>query len=113
VGHATNARRQHQCRCDAAQSAGTVLVFAWARSGEFDDPDVTLRLPNDQDAMIGAIADANPNTIVVLNSSSPHSHAVARSRSKRFSTWGSRDRKAAGQQPTCCWARKIPAAGCQ
>jgi len=56
----------------AAQSAGTVLVFAWARSGEFDDPDVTLRLPNEQDAMIGAIADANPNTIVVLNSSSPH-----------------------------------------
>jgi beta-glucosidase len=56
----------------AAKSAGTVVVFAWARSGEFDDPDLALRLPNDQDAMIGAIADANPNTIVVLNSSSPH-----------------------------------------
>lgn len=56
----------------AAKAAATVVVFAWARSGEFDDPDLALRLPNDQDAMIGAIADANPNTIVVLNSGSPH-----------------------------------------
>ena len=57
---------------NAAKSAATVIVFAWARSGELDDSDQALRLPNDQDAMIGAIAQANPNTIVVLNSSSPH-----------------------------------------
>jgi beta-glucosidase len=57
---------------DAAKTAGTVVVFAWARSGEFDDPDLAMRLPNDQDAMIGAIAAANPNTVVVFNSSSPH-----------------------------------------
>ncbi len=57
---------------EAAKSAGKVLLFAWARSGEFDDPDAALRLPNDQDALIEAVAAANPNTIVVLNSASPH-----------------------------------------
>jgi beta-glucosidase len=57
---------------NAAKAASTVIVFAWARSGEFDDPDQAMRLPNDQDAMIGAISEANPNTIVVINSSSPH-----------------------------------------
>jgi beta-glucosidase len=56
----------------AARGARTVVVFAWARSGEFDDPDLALRLPNDQDALIDAVARANANTIVVLNSSSPH-----------------------------------------
>lgn len=56
----------------AARTAKTAVVFAWARSGEFDDPDLALRLPNDQDALIDAVARANPNTIVVMNSSSPH-----------------------------------------
>jgi beta-glucosidase len=56
----------------AAKAAKTVVVFAWARSGEFDDPDEALRLPNDQDALIESVARANPNTIVVMNSSSPH-----------------------------------------
>lgn len=56
----------------AAKTAKTVVLFAWARSGEFDDPDQALRLPNDQDALIDAVARANQNTIVVVNSSSPH-----------------------------------------
>jgi beta-glucosidase len=56
----------------AAKSAKTVVLFAWARSGEFDDPDQALRLPNDQDALIDAVSRANSNTIVVLNSGSPH-----------------------------------------
>lgn len=62
----------HAAAVAAAKTAGTVVLFAWARSGEFDDPDAALRLPNDQDALIDAVASANPNTIVVLNSASPH-----------------------------------------
>ena len=56
----------------AARSAKKVLLFAWARSGEFDDPDLALKLPNDQDVLIDAVATANPNTVLVLNSASPH-----------------------------------------
>ncbi|MEP7311244.1 MAG: glycoside hydrolase family 3 C-terminal domain-containing protein [Pseudomonadota bacterium] len=56
----------------AAKNASAVLLFAWARSGEFDDPDLALRLPDGQDAFVDAVASANRNTIVVLNSSSPH-----------------------------------------
>jgi beta-glucosidase len=56
----------------AARTAGTVVLFAWARSGEFDDPDLALQLPDGQDDFIDAVASVNANTIVVLNSSSPH-----------------------------------------
>lgn len=56
----------------AARNAEKVLLFAWARSGEFDDPDFALRLPNEQDALIDAVATANPNTVIVMNSASPH-----------------------------------------
>lgn len=31
-----------------------------------------MRLPNDQDALIDAVATANPNTVIVMNSASPH-----------------------------------------
>lgn len=49
----------------AAKAAKTAIVFAWSR----DRP--TFHLPGDQDEFISAIADANPNTIVVLNTSQP------------------------------------------
>lgn len=54
-----------------AKKAETAVVFAWAESGEFVDSDERLALPNDQDELIEAVAAANPNTVVVLNSGGP------------------------------------------
>ena len=51
-------------RCDVA------IVFAVKVEGEgFDSPD--LSLPWGQDALIDAVADANPNTVVVLETGNP------------------------------------------
>lgn len=53
----------------AAKNAGTAIVFANDVESEGSDrPD--LSLPYNQDAMISAVAAANPNTIVVLNTGS-------------------------------------------
>jgi beta-glucosidase len=53
----------------AAKSADVAIVFAtqWQSEG-FDQPD--LNLPNGQDELIAAVAAANPNTIVVLETGS-------------------------------------------
>ena len=53
-----------------AKLADVAIVFAtqWATEG-FDLPD--LSLPNGQDALIEAVARANPNTIVVLETGGP------------------------------------------
>jgi beta-glucosidase len=53
-----------------AKGADAVLVFAtqWAIEGE-DVPDMTL--PNGQDALIAAVAAANPKTVVVLETGDP------------------------------------------
>lgn len=54
----------------AAKTADIVIVFATQWSGEgFDQPD--LSLPDGQDAMIAAVAAANPNTVVVLQTGGP------------------------------------------
>lgn len=50
---------------EAARAAKTAVVFVWSR----DIP--TFALPDDQDALVEAVAAANPNTIVVLNTSQP------------------------------------------
>jgi beta-glucosidase len=50
----------------AAKSARKAVVFAWGR----DRPE-PFHLPGDQDKLIEDIAAANPNTIVVLNTSLP------------------------------------------
>jgi beta-glucosidase len=50
----------------AAKGAKTAVVFAWGRGKP--DP---LALAGDQDALIDAVAAANPNTVVVLNTDSP------------------------------------------
>jgi beta-glucosidase len=55
----------------AARAADTAVVFAWARGGEGFDPEQNLNLPGDQNALIEAVADANPNTVVVLNTGGP------------------------------------------
>jgi beta-glucosidase len=54
----------------AAAGADVVLVFAtqWTSEGK-DVPD--LSLPNKQDALIAAVARANPNTVVVLETGGP------------------------------------------
>ncbi|MBW8814997.1 MAG: glycoside hydrolase family 3 C-terminal domain-containing protein [Caulobacterales bacterium] len=53
-----------------AKKADVAIVFAtkWATEG-LDVPD--LSLPNGQDALIAAVAQANPNTIVVLETGNP------------------------------------------
>ncbi|ENH6066290.1 glycoside hydrolase family 3 C-terminal domain-containing protein [Escherichia coli] len=48
-----------------AKSVATPIVFAWHRGRP------NFGLPGDQDQLISDIADANPNTIVVLNTSNP------------------------------------------
>jgi beta-glucosidase len=51
----------------AAQSANVAIVFAADNYGHEESDNTTLNLPNNQDALIAAVAAANPNTIVVLN----------------------------------------------
>jgi beta-glucosidase len=54
----------------AAQRARTAVVFAYMEGTEgVDQP--TLALPDEQDALIEAVARANPRTVVVLNSGYP------------------------------------------
>ena len=57
--------RAHAEAIEAAKKAGTAVVFAWTR----DKPH--FELPGDQDKLIEEIAAANPNTVVVLNTSQP------------------------------------------
>lgn len=54
----------------AAKSADLAVVFAGHRVGEGMDRQ-SLALPNDQDALIEAVAAANPHTVVVLETGGP------------------------------------------
>ncbi|WP_158862069.1 glycoside hydrolase family 3 protein [Leifsonia sp. AG29] len=53
----------------AAASAKVAVVFGYAMQGEFSDR-TTLALDNNGDALISAVAAANPNTVVVLETGS-------------------------------------------
>ncbi|WP_201777520.1 glycoside hydrolase family 3 C-terminal domain-containing protein [Streptacidiphilus jiangxiensis] len=53
-----------------AQSSKVAIVFAADNYGHEESDNTTLNLPNNQDALISAVAAANPNTIVVLNDNS-------------------------------------------
>ncbi len=55
----------HDQAIAAAKSAKTAVVFAWTRGRP------AFRLPGEQDRLIEEIAAANPNTVVVLNTSQP------------------------------------------
>jgi beta-glucosidase len=55
----------HAAALAAAKSAKTAVVFAWTRGKP------AFALPGDQDKLIEEIAEVNPNTIVVLNTSQP------------------------------------------
>jgi beta-glucosidase len=54
----------------AARQADVAVVFAAKPAGEGHDA-LTLSLPGDQDALISAVARANPRTVVVLHTSNP------------------------------------------
>lgn len=51
----------------AARKASTAVVFAW----DNEAGDLSAPLPEGQDALIEAVAAANPNTVVVLNNDQP------------------------------------------
>jgi beta-glucosidase len=53
-----------------AQSSNVAIVFAYDDYGHEESDNTTLNLPNNQDALISAVAAANPNTIVVLSDNS-------------------------------------------
>ncbi|WP_201777092.1 discoidin domain-containing protein [Streptacidiphilus neutrinimicus] len=53
-----------------ARSSKVAIVFAADNYGHEESDNTSLNLPNNQDALISAVAAANPNTIVVLNDNS-------------------------------------------
>jgi beta-glucosidase len=65
-----NAGDDHQAAAAAAKSADVAIVFANQPSSEGADH-VNLSLPDNQDALIAAVAGANPRTIVVLETGGP------------------------------------------
>jgi beta-glucosidase len=58
-------RADYAAAVAAAKSARAVVIFAWSRN------EPVLALPGEQNRLIAEVADANPNTIVVLNSGDP------------------------------------------
>ena len=52
------------------QSSNVAIIFASDNYGHEEADTTTLNLPNNQDALISAVAAANPNTIVVLSDNS-------------------------------------------
>jgi beta-glucosidase len=65
-----NDGRDAAAAAQAAAGADVVLVFGQQWVGEALDA-VSLSLPDNQDALIGAVAKANPKTVVVLETSGP------------------------------------------
>jgi beta-glucosidase len=55
----------YQAAIDAAKNAKVAVVFVWTRLSP------VFGLPGDQDKLVEDVAAANPNTIVVLNTSQP------------------------------------------
>ncbi len=60
----------HAAAAQAARGADAVVVFATQWTTEAQDVE-TLSLPDDQDGLIAAVAAANPNTTVVLETGGP------------------------------------------
>jgi len=61
---------EYAAAIEAAQSSDVAIVFAGEQLGEGMDK-LSLNLPGDQDALIEAVAERNPRTVVVLNTSTP------------------------------------------
>ena len=62
--------RDTQAAAAAARDADLAIVFAWQWQSEAQDVE-TLALPDDQDALVDAVAAANRRTLVVLETSGP------------------------------------------
>ena len=58
-------QQRHADAIAAARSAHTAVVFLWTRGKP------NFGLPGEQDKLVEEIANANPNTVVVLNTSQP------------------------------------------
>ena len=54
-----------------ASTAKVAVVFVYTNEGEFAGDRTSFTLPNNQDALVQAVAAANPNTVVVVNSGGP------------------------------------------
>ncbi len=110
----------------AARSADVAVVFLTKFEAEgYDSPDLTL--PAGQDALVAAIAAANPNTIVVLETGNPiampwrdHVKGDHRRMVSRTSRWsgdrGSPDRRSQSFRPSARHLsgqhRRFASAGC-
>jgi beta-glucosidase len=93
------------------EQADVAIVFATQYQTEgYDVPD--LSLPDGQDALIAAVAAANPNTIVVLQTGGPVTMPWKDQVKAVVEAWYPA-RAAARRSPTCCSARSIPRAGCR
>ena len=88
----------------AAAAASVAVVFANLNESEGSDL-TSIDLGSTQDALISAVAAANPNTIVVLNTGSAVVDAVAVRRSRASSRPGTRARRTAPRSRACCSAR--------
>jgi beta-glucosidase len=58
-------QQRHAEAIAAAKSAHTAVVFLWTRGKP------NFSLPGEQNKLVEEIASANPNTVVVLNTSQP------------------------------------------
>jgi beta-glucosidase len=68
LGYQAGYEKSHQAAAAAARSAEVAVVVVADLTSEGMDRS-TLALPADQDELIAAVAEANPNTVVVLNTS--------------------------------------------
>jgi beta-glucosidase len=71
---------------ELAKTSDVVILFATQYMSEGGDSP-TLSLPDDQDALIAAVAAANPHTVVVLETGGPVSMPWANEVSGIFSAW--------------------------
>ncbi len=62
--------RNHNANIAAAKQADLAIVFATQWTTEAEDVP-NIKLPDNQDALIATVADANPNTVVVLETGGP------------------------------------------
>ena len=71
-------RERHRSRGSGAARGGSdvALVFVTQWNGEALDKPLTL--PDEQDALVAAVASANPRTVVVLETGGAGLHAVDR-----------------------------------
>ena len=81
----------------------------WESEGQ-DRSDMDL--PGDQDALVEAVLDANPDTIVVVNAASPVTMPWADRARGDPDDAGSAARRWPARSPTCSPAPPTPAAGC-